>query len=83
MRVLGDDHYELFHVEQYDEGHSEEEDRYITTGSDPYARDIVLVIVWTDREQITRIISARSASRFERKDYETEIAQRQDRPHDG
>jgi len=67
-----------FHLEEYDEDHSDEEDRFVTTGSHPVNRDIVLVISWTKRESdsgdTTRIISARRATPAERRRYESEIA---------
>jgi uncharacterized DUF497 family protein len=34
-RVLGDAYASDFHVEEYDAAHSEDEDRYVNTGSDP------------------------------------------------
>src|SRR5438270_13808573 len=77
MRVLSDEQSAIFHVERFDEAHSEDEDRYVTAGSDPYARDLVLMIVWTDRDGVTRIISARAATRTERAAYEAEIQKRQ------
>lgn len=52
----------------YDPGHSDEEDRFITMGTSLDGR--LLVISHTDRENRVRIISAREASRRERKDYE-------------
>lgn len=76
--VLADDQGDWFHVEEYDDPHSMEEDRWITTASHPVDRRIVLRIVWTSRARsgatITRIISARPATRRERKFYEDEIA---------
>ena len=52
----------------YDPDHSDEEDRYITMGTSLEGR--LLVISHTDREDRVRIISAREASRRERRDYE-------------
>lgn len=52
----------------YDPDHSDGEDRYITMGTSIEAR--LLVISHTDRGNRIRIISARVASRKERKDYE-------------
>lgn len=52
----------------YDPDHSDEEDRYITMGTSLEGR--LLVIAHTDRENRVRIISARVASRPERRDYE-------------
>jgi len=69
-----------FHVEEYDDAHSMDEDRWITTASHPSDRRIVLSIVWTFRatrgSTITRIIGAPSVTRRERKSYEDEIASR-------
>jgi uncharacterized protein len=48
--------------------HSEDEDRYITLG-ESYRRRL-LVVVSTERGDRIRIISARVATRRERKDYE-------------
>ena len=48
--------------------HSEEEDRFITLGESHRRR--LLVVVSTDRGNKIRIISARAATRRERKDYE-------------
>jgi hypothetical protein len=52
----------------YDPDHSDDEDRYITMGLSATGR--LLVISHTDRSDKVRIISARKASRRERKDYE-------------
>lgn len=52
----------------YDPGHSDDEDRYITMGLS--ADGQLLVVSHTDRDEKVRIISARVASRAERKDYE-------------
>jgi len=48
--------------------HSDEEDRFITLGESRRRR--LLVVVFTDRGERIRIISARVATRRERKDYE-------------
>ncbi len=76
--VLSDEDGDRFHVEEYDDEHSAEEDRYITTASHPDDRSIVLIIAWTDRStevaKITRIISARAATRAERKRYVKETS---------
>jgi uncharacterized DUF497 family protein len=52
-------------IEAYDEKHSEDEERYITIGmvSD------VLTVVYTERNQGIRLISARIADKREREDY--------------
>jgi uncharacterized DUF497 family protein len=52
----------------YDPDHSDDEDRYITMGTSLDRR--LLVISHTDRDDRVRIISAREASRSERRDYE-------------
>ena len=78
--VLADEQGDRFHVEEYDDAHSMEEDRWITTASHPSDRRIVLRVVWTPRTRsgatVTRIIGARAATRQERKIYEDEIASR-------
>ncbi len=52
----------------HDPLHSEEEDRYVNLGQSQRGR--LLVVVFTDREERIRIISARVATRRERKKYE-------------
>lgn len=52
----------------YDPDHSDAEDRFITMGTSIEGR--LLVISHTDRDDRVRIISAREASRRERRDYE-------------
>lgn len=52
----------------YDPLHSADEDRYVTMGVSADGR--VLVVSHTDRGDAVRIISARAATRAERKDYE-------------
>jgi uncharacterized DUF497 family protein len=78
--VLADEQGDRFHVEEYDDAHSMQEDRWITTCSHPSDRQIVLRIVWTPRtsrgKAVTRIIGARLATRHERKFYEEETAGR-------
>jgi uncharacterized DUF497 family protein len=68
------------HVEEYDDAHSMDEDRWITTASHPFDRTIVLRIVWTSRATgggaVTRIIGARPATQRERELYEEDIAGR-------
>jgi uncharacterized DUF497 family protein len=53
-----------------DPDHSMEEDRFITIGTSDRGR--VLIVSHTDREGRIRIISARKATRRERKGYEEE-----------
>jgi uncharacterized DUF497 family protein len=48
--------------------HSDDEERYITLGLSQ--RNRLLLIAHTDREEIIRIISARKATRNERRFYE-------------
>jgi len=52
----------------YDPDHSQDEDRYITLGTSAEGR--LLMISHTDRDDRIRIISARKATRRERKAYE-------------
>ena len=52
----------------YDPDHSDEEDRFISMGQSAEGR--LLIVSHTDRGDKIRIISARVASRAERKDYE-------------
>jgi hypothetical protein len=51
-----------------DPDHSDEEDRFLTFGNSVNGR--LLVVSHTDRNDRTRIISARPATRKERKQYE-------------
>ena len=62
--VFGD----LLALTIYDPVHSEEEDRYVILGESEKRR--LIVVSFTDREDRVRIISARVATRRERKDYE-------------
>lgn len=52
-------------MEFYDEEHSIFEDRYVTIGR----VEEVIVVVYTERKDVTRIISARKASREEEEAY--------------
>lgn len=58
----------------YDPDHSLDEDRYITIGTSIANR--LLMVSHTDREDRTRIISARELTRKEREAYENEIHRR-------
>ena len=62
--VFGD----LLALTIYDPVHSEEEDRFVTLGESEKRR--LIVASFTDRDDRIRIISARVATRRERKDYE-------------
>jgi len=52
----------------YDPLHSEDEERYVALGESQRRR--LLVVVFTDRDDRVRIISARAATRRERRQYE-------------
>lgn len=58
-----------FRWEDFDEEHSEEEDRFVTIG---FAGDVltVLFVVYTPGDDTIRIISARKANQKERSLYE-------------
>lgn len=62
--VFGDEN----RVELYDEAHSEYEDRYITIGMIGRLTYIVTV-VYTERKNAVRLISARKATNEERRFY--------------
>jgi uncharacterized protein len=51
--------------------HSEDEDRFVIIGGSVRRR--LLVVVFTERQEKIRIISARLATRRERKDYEEDF----------
>jgi uncharacterized DUF497 family protein len=78
--VLADEEGDVRHLEYSDDEHSYGEDRFVSIGSHPDDRSIVLSISWGDRstaaDRITRIISARVAASQERKRYAKEIADR-------
>ena len=57
-----------------DRRHSDEEDRWVTIGSTPRGR--ILVVVHTDRFDGLRVISAREATRIERETYEKALSKR-------
>lgn len=54
----------------FDPDHSEEEERFVSLGMSFIQR--LLSVVHTEREKRTRLISARKATRTERKAYENE-----------
>jgi uncharacterized protein len=54
-----------------DPDHSEEEQRFIIMGKSSNGK--LLVVAHTKRSQVTRLISARKATRKERKSYEEDI----------
>ena len=53
-----------------DPDHSIDEDRFITIGESDKLR--ILIVVYTERKKKIRLISARKATRAERKKYEEE-----------
>jgi uncharacterized DUF497 family protein len=55
-------------VTGYDPRHADDEDRFLTMGLSVAGR--LLVVSHADRGDMVRIISAREATRRERKDYE-------------
>ena len=65
--VFGDDERLIF----YDKKHSGEEDRYITIGA-INGCVIVLFVVYTERDDRIRLISARKANNAERRLYYAE-----------
>ena len=64
MLVFRDRH----RLEFYDEIHSLDEDRYITIGS-VNGTVLILMVVYTERNNALRIISARKATSKERRQY--------------
>ena len=57
--------FDEFRIERYDEYHSDEEDRWKVIGM----VDGVLVVIYTEEISSARIISARKATKQERRDY--------------
>lgn len=57
-------------VDFYDPDHSEDEERFIIVGQSNAGR--LLVVSYTEREESTRLISARTATRSEKFAYEEE-----------
>jgi uncharacterized DUF497 family protein len=57
-------------ITYFDPDHSDDEDRYVTFGHSTSER--LLIVSHTDRKDKTRIISARQATRREKKQYEEE-----------
>jgi uncharacterized protein len=57
-----------FCIEFYDPKHSIEEHRFLIVGESNLKR--LLIISFTERENLVRLISAREATAQERKDYE-------------
>ena len=76
--VLADPEGDAHHLEAYDVRQDYAEDRWITIGTVPTDWSVILVIAWTMRGDVTRIISARKATGRERTQYEQAIGQQ---PH--
>lgn len=55
-------------LEMYDETHSLDEDRYLTIG-EINGTFMVVTVVYTERPETIRIISARRATRTEKEEY--------------
>lgn len=58
------------YVDFYDPDHSYDEDRYIIIGQSERGR--LLIVSYTERENVIRLISARKATRKERQAYEAD-----------
>jgi uncharacterized protein len=56
------------YVDFYDPGHSLDEHRYIIIGESQQRR--LLIVSYTEREDVVRLISAREVTRSERETYE-------------
>ena len=61
--------YDDFAIQFFDDGHSDDEDRFIMLGMSSIARLLVVVHCERSRGQIVRIISARRATRSEATHY--------------
>lgn len=57
-----------YRIEKYDKNHSDEEDRYITIG-EINGTAYVIMVVYTERGETIRMISARKATNQERRAY--------------
>ena len=53
-----------FHIELYDAAHSDKEDRFLAIGT--VLNVLVVLVVYTERNQRIRIISARPATKKEK-----------------
>lgn len=56
------------YIDFYDIDHSDDEHRYIIVGQSQQGR--ILIVSYTEREDVIRLISARQATRRERETYE-------------
>lgn len=61
--------YDENRLEFFDDLHSDEEDRYITIGQ-VGGITLVIFVVYTEREDAIRLISARKATKQERRRYD-------------
>ena len=59
---------DTLYVDFYDPDHSYDEHRYIIVGQS--AQNRLLIVSYTERDHVIRLISARKATRKERKTYE-------------
>lgn len=59
--------FSSFPLTEYDDRHSQDEQRYKTTGYS--VKNRLLVVIHTDRENVIRIISARKADKSEQGNY--------------
>lgn len=57
-------------ITEADESHSDEEDRYVSIGSSPQGR--LLVVAYTERVRTIRIVSAREPTSREKQSYESD-----------
>lgn len=56
------------YIDFYDPDHSEDEERYLIIGESNQGR--LLIVSYTERDDLTRLISAREVTRAERESYE-------------
>lgn len=56
------------YIDFYDPDHSEQEARYLMVGESNQRR--LLIVSYTERDELTRLISAREVTRSEREAYE-------------
>ncbi|MBE9047564.1 BrnT family toxin [Pleurocapsales cyanobacterium LEGE 10410] len=56
------------YIDFYDPDHSDSEERYLIVGRSD--RDRILIVSYTERDDLIRIISARKVTKAERKVYE-------------
>ena len=75
--TLADEEGDALHLDIEDAAHADGEDRYLTYAPTPGDRSVILIISWTDRSddeaRVSRIISARKATRREGRFYADEI----------